>query len=49
MLRTVSARYSAGGVAVGHERIAQRLGALLRAPDLREGEEEALIAGEAVC
>src|SRR6185295_802571 len=37
-----------GGVAVGHERIAQRLGAELRAPYLREGEKEALVAGQAV-
>src|SRR4051812_20582596 len=38
----------AGGVAVGQERVAQCLGTLFGAPALGEGNEETLVAGEAV-
>src|SRR6185503_14337576 len=36
------------GVAVGQERLPQRLGPDLDAPDLSEGEEEPLVAAEAL-
>ena len=43
-----SARGSAGRMAVGCDLVAERTVAILLAPALREGEEEALVAGQSV-
>ena len=48
MLRTVSARYSAGECAVGHDLLAQRRLPHLRRIVLTEGDEELLVAGESI-